>query len=305
MPESPSARPDGAPGTRVACTQGRHPRPQQRLRCHGTHAGRGIVTTALQPVDNSTTTPGRTSSTSSRRSASSRSSAPSCSRSRPRPVRGCSTTGSPRSSPRRLGVDTAQLPQPLHAQRRRLLVPRRPTAGARTPTRGCAAILREATFAPPPALRQLAEITDFDLFVTTTFDSLLEQAINAERFGGAQSTEVDRATRPTASPTFRAEREQLQRARRLPPARPAVRLADLRDLRRGHARVRLRAAERAPHAGEALPRARAQPPAAHRQQVLQLAGAAVPAHGQAPAAVRSARRGRSAGRRPLGAATSG
>ena len=50
-------------------------------------------------------------------------------------------------------------------------------------------ILREATFAPPLALRQLAQITDFNLFVTTTFDGYLEQAINAERFGGAQSTE--------------------------------------------------------------------------------------------------------------------
>jgi len=36
-------------------------------------------------------------------------------------------------------------------------------------------ILRETTFAPPKALRQLAEISDFDLFVTTTFDSLLEK----------------------------------------------------------------------------------------------------------------------------------
>lgn len=51
-------------------------------------------------------------------------------------------------------------------------------------------ILRDANFAPPPALRQLAQITDFDLFVTTTFDPLLEQALNGERFAGAQSTEV-------------------------------------------------------------------------------------------------------------------
>ena len=51
-------------------------------------------------------------------------------------------------------------------------------------------ILREATFSPPIALRQLAEITDLDLFVSTTFDGYLEQAINEARFGGAQSTEV-------------------------------------------------------------------------------------------------------------------
>jgi hypothetical protein len=51
-------------------------------------------------------------------------------------------------------------------------------------------ILRETNFAPPPALVQLAQITDFDLFVTTTFDPLLEQALNAERSGGAATTEV-------------------------------------------------------------------------------------------------------------------
>jgi hypothetical protein len=51
-------------------------------------------------------------------------------------------------------------------------------------------ILRDAPFDPPPALRHLAAITDFDLFVTTTFDSLLESAINLERFGGSPSTEV-------------------------------------------------------------------------------------------------------------------
>lgn len=71
-------------------------------------------------------------------------------------------------------------------------------------------VLREATFAPPVALRQLAQITDFDLFVTTTFDSLLEQAINAERFGGAQSTEAI-AYVPNRVADLPVEREQLQR----------------------------------------------------------------------------------------------
>jgi hypothetical protein len=45
-------------------------------------------------------------------------------------------------------------------------------------------IMREVEFEPPPALRQLAQITDFDLFVTTTFDPLLERAVNLERYGG-------------------------------------------------------------------------------------------------------------------------
>ena len=71
-------------------------------------------------------------------------------------------------------------------------------------------ILRDANFAPPRALTQLAQITDFDLFVTTTFDSLLEQAINAERFQGAQSTEVIGYS-PNRVADLPTERENLQR----------------------------------------------------------------------------------------------
>ena len=153
--------------------------------------------------------PGTTSSTSSRSAASFRSSARSCSRSRP-------TTG-PRllydwiaeKLAARLNVDTALLPQPYtlndvvcwflssHGRREDTYTRMR-------------TILREATFAPPPALRQLAQITDFDLFVTTTFDSFLEQAINAERFNGAQSTEVI-GYAPNRVADLPAEREQLQR----------------------------------------------------------------------------------------------
>ncbi len=109
----------------------------------------------------------------------------------------------------KLGVDTQQLPQPytlndvvcwfLSARGRR----------EDTYTR-IRSILREITFAPPKALKQLAEITDFDLFVTTTFDSFLEQAINNQRFGGAQSTEVISYT-PNRVTDIPAEREQLQR----------------------------------------------------------------------------------------------
>src|ERR1700712_5253138 len=51
-------------------------------------------------------------------------------------------------------------------------------------------ILSESTFAPPPALLKLAEITDFDLYVTTSFDSLLEDALNTARFGGQRHTDV-------------------------------------------------------------------------------------------------------------------
>ncbi len=51
-------------------------------------------------------------------------------------------------------------------------------------------ILRDANLEPSATLRRLAAITDFDLFVSMTFDPLLENAINLERFGGAPSTEV-------------------------------------------------------------------------------------------------------------------
>lgn len=89
----------------------------------------------------------------------------------------------------RLGVNTAELPQPptlndvvcwfLSARGRR------EDTYARVRS-----ILKEVEFEPPKAIRQLAEITDFNLYVSTTFDSFLEQAINARRFGGGPTTEV-------------------------------------------------------------------------------------------------------------------
>ncbi len=71
-------------------------------------------------------------------------------------------------------------------------------------------VLKDAPFEPPAALRQLASITDFDLFVTTTFDSFLESAINLERFGGAASTEV-LSYAPNRVADLPAERDRLSR----------------------------------------------------------------------------------------------
>jgi hypothetical protein len=51
-------------------------------------------------------------------------------------------------------------------------------------------IVQEAAFTPPKMLLQLAEIRQFNLFVTTAFDPLLETAINEVRFGGAPRTET-------------------------------------------------------------------------------------------------------------------
>jgi hypothetical protein len=71
-------------------------------------------------------------------------------------------------------------------------------------------IVKEANFEPPLALRRLAAITDFDLFVSTTFDSLLENAINLERFGGTPSTDV-LSYAPNRVADLPGERESLQR----------------------------------------------------------------------------------------------
>jgi len=109
----------------------------------------------------------------------------------------------------KLSVDTVGLPQPLTlndviccylAQRGR-----REEAYTRLRS-----IMREVQIEPPPALRQLAQITDFDLFVTTTFDPLLENAINLERYSGQPMTEVI-AYAPNRVADLPSERGQLQR----------------------------------------------------------------------------------------------
>jgi hypothetical protein len=51
-------------------------------------------------------------------------------------------------------------------------------------------IVDAAPLGPPPVLRQLAEIRQFNLYVTTAFDPLLEAAINEVRFGGAPRTQA-------------------------------------------------------------------------------------------------------------------
>jgi len=109
----------------------------------------------------------------------------------------------------RLGVAVASLPRPfglndvvcLYLSNRG----RREEAYTRLRS-----IMREANLQPSPVLRQLAQITDFDLFVSTTFDPLLEQAINLERFGGAQTTEVISYS-PNRVADLSVERERLSR----------------------------------------------------------------------------------------------
>jgi hypothetical protein len=89
----------------------------------------------------------------------------------------------------RLAVDTTELPQPLTLNDVvcQFLAARGRREEAYVRLRG---IIKDANLEPPAALRHLAAIEDFDLFVTTTPDGLLESAVNQARFAGAASTEV-------------------------------------------------------------------------------------------------------------------
>jgi len=109
----------------------------------------------------------------------------------------------------RLNVDVRELPQPytLNDVVCWFLAARGRREEAYVRLRG---IIKDANFEPPPALRQLAAITDFDVFVTTTFDSLLENAINQVRFAGAPSTDV-LSYSPNRVVDLPSERDQLQR----------------------------------------------------------------------------------------------
>jgi hypothetical protein len=109
----------------------------------------------------------------------------------------------------KLGVNPAQLPQPftLNDVVCWFLASRGRREEAYVRLRG---ILKDAQFAPPPALRRLASITDFDLFVTTTCDGLLEAAVNLERFDGAPSAEV-LAYAPNRVTDLASERDRFAR----------------------------------------------------------------------------------------------
>jgi TIR domain/SIR2-like domain len=109
----------------------------------------------------------------------------------------------------RLNVDTADLPHPytLNDVVCVFLATRGRREEAYVRLRS---IIKDANFEPPPALRHLAAISDFDLFVSTTADSLLESAVNQERFAGAPSIDV-LSYSPNRVVDLPAERERLQR----------------------------------------------------------------------------------------------
>jgi hypothetical protein len=109
----------------------------------------------------------------------------------------------------KLGVDTSLLPQPytLNDVVCWFLSGRGRREEAYVRLRG---IMKDAAFEPPLALKRLAAITDFDVYVSTTFDPLLEAALNTVRFAGAPSTEV-LSYAPNRIADLPAERDRLTR----------------------------------------------------------------------------------------------
>jgi TIR domain/SIR2-like domain len=71
-------------------------------------------------------------------------------------------------------------------------------------------IMKKTELPPCKPLAQLAEITHFNLFVTTTSDSLLERAINDVRFGGVPETQAI-AYSPKKIDDLPGPKERLQR----------------------------------------------------------------------------------------------
>ncbi|HEY0793381.1 MAG TPA: toll/interleukin-1 receptor domain-containing protein [Chthoniobacterales bacterium] len=70
-------------------------------------------------------------------------------------------------------------------------------------------ILRERCPAPGPTLRHLASIRTFNLYLSTTFDPLLERALNDARFGGSAQTRIKAFFPGSASKDLPAPRAEL------------------------------------------------------------------------------------------------
>ncbi len=109
----------------------------------------------------------------------------------------------------RLNVATADLPQPytLNDVVCLFLAARGRREEAYVRLRS---IIKDAPFTPPLALQHLAGVIDFDLFVSTTPDSLLESAINLVRSGGTPTTDVVSYS-PNRVADLPCERDRLER----------------------------------------------------------------------------------------------
>ncbi len=238
---------------------------------------------------------GTTCSISSRNGASFRSSVPNCSR-WTRTAGRAAVRLDGRQARGEAGRGYRAAAVAVHAERRGVLV----SVGARPPRGHVHAHAQRAARGEFSAAEGVAAAGGDHRLRSLRLHDLRFDAGKRDQRRALRRRAVHRGVELYAQPRGRpAERARAIAApRRLSPAGPLLGLAHLRRVRRGHARIRVRAAERAPHARKALLRTRAQPPADHRQQLLELAGAPVPAHGQAAPAVGPARRRRGAGRRP-------
>ena len=70
-------------------------------------------------------------------------------------------------------------------------------------------ILRERCLVPGDALRDLAGIAAFNLYLTTTFDPLLERALNTVRFAGVETTRTQAFFPSAANKDLPARRAEL------------------------------------------------------------------------------------------------
>jgi hypothetical protein len=88
----------------------------------------------------------------------------------------------------RLGLDKDRLPESYSLQDVTSLYLQDPANAAEDLHYEAREILSGRSWPTPEPLKKLAAITHFDLLVSVTIDSLLEQALNEVRFNGAKST---------------------------------------------------------------------------------------------------------------------
>ena len=156
-------------------------------------------------------------------------------------------------------------------------------------------IVLHGSFSPPKPLLQLAEICHLTLFVTTTFDSLLEMAINQVRFGGRVETATIAYT-PTNAKDLECPKESLHRPTVYHLLGKLSASPDLCHLGRGRAGVCLCPPVGEPPSEESVRCTGKSSPVDPGRKFSGLAGPFLPAHGETAPSFRPAGRPRNPGR---------
>src|SRR5262245_9364744 len=91
---------------------------------------------------------------------------------------------------RRLALDESRLARPFNLLEAANLYLQNSQNEAEDIYREVRDIFKSLRWSVPEPLLDLAKIGDLNLFITTTFDSLLEEALNQVRFDGAKRTQV-------------------------------------------------------------------------------------------------------------------